>query len=148
MVSAIRLALARVGVGGAAQAGEAGAMRSLRRAVEAVQERLTIERDALTQRGESRAEDATVSGPAEVAGSTGSTGPTSEEVEQAEREHETKRRAVAEKRREALAAIKGRSAAEPPSSEPTQVANEVPAAERTSRKLAEQKRRRRQQGRE
>ena len=149
MVNAIRRARASVGMGEAVAGGEARGMGSLRRAVDAIEERLTTERAALTQRRESQARvDVTEPQPIEVVEITTPGGPTAEELEKTEREREAKRRAAAEKRREALAAIKGRASETPPSQAPTEEPKEIPAAERTSRKLAEQMRRRREQERE
>jgi len=148
MVRALRRVRASVGMGEAVAGGDARAMGSLRRAVDAVEERLTTERAALTRRRESQARvDVTEPQPIEVVEIATPGGPTAEELEKAQREREAKRRAAAEKRREALAAIKGRPPEPKPGKTPEKP-EDVPAAERTSRKLAERMRQRREQGRE
>lgn len=148
MVNALRRARASVGMGEAVVAGDASAVGSLRRAVDAIEERLTTERAALSQRRESQSKvEMTEPEQVEVVEIATQTGETAEELEKAQREREAKRRAVAEKRREALAAIKGRTPESKPSETP-EATEDVPAAERTSRKLAERMRKRREQGRE
>jgi len=149
IVAAIRRARARVGVGEMVAAGEAGAIGSLRRAVDAVQDRLTSERASLSRR-ETAAELDVESGEERSPIEIEAPAPREPQVdtEALEREREGQRRAQAEKRRAALAAIKGRSDDQPTPEPARPPADDVPAGERTSRKLAETLRRRREKERE
>ncbi len=149
VVNALRRARARVGMGGLVTTGEATAVGSLRRAVDAIEQRLTSERESFEQRRQPLRDEASETiEPAPEAQPVGQAPaePTPEDLEKIEQEREARRRALAQKRREALAAIKGKT----PPPDPTGPAEPpTPPADgpRTSQTLAERMRKRREQER-
>lgn len=151
IVAAFRKARARAAAGSALPQAETSAVGSLRRAVDAIEERFAVDRESFSTRERDRTASArSTEEPADTRADPSvreNSEPTAEDVERAEREREAKRRAVAEKRRAALAAIKGQTR-QPAAQAPAEPAEEAPASERTSRKLADRMRRRREQDRE
>ncbi|MCL4196713.1 MAG: VWA domain-containing protein [Phycisphaerales bacterium] len=154
IAAALRRAGASVGMGARPSAGEASAIGSLRRAVDAVEERLTGARESPGARSESHAaaeqalqleDEGDRSGA--VVGDESSKREEPVDAQELERLREAQRREQAERRRAALAAIRGRSQeAAPP--EPPATPQEPSPAERASRQLAELRRRRRERERE
>lgn len=148
IIAALRRAKERAGLGEVA-AGQAAAIGSLRRAVEAVDERFTSERESLASGRESTRElDAALDERTALKPEAPPTpGQAEIDAQVLERQREAQRQAEAEKRRAALAAITGRSDGSQ-SAAPAQTPAEAPASERALRKLAEARRRRRERERE
>jgi len=149
IVNAVRKARASVGMGRMVDTGKGSAIGSLRRAVDTIEERLTSERETLSQRDRQRANAGSSHDAESIATAVPQPAaqPTQEELDNAEREREAQRRAIAEKRREALAAIKGRTK-RPDTSTTPEPTEDIPASQRTSRKLADRMRKRREEERE
>lgn len=153
IAAAFRRARASVGLSGTPTTGPASAIGSLRRAVDAVEERLTGARESLADQrgsgapGEREFQASERDDPSQP---TGVETPASElpvDAQELERQREAQRLEQAQRRRAALAAIKGRSR-EPESPEPPTPTEEPSPAERASRQLSELRRRRRERGRE